>query len=329
MSFAQFVKAYNDPNHPVALGGRSLIKRYFPNLAPKQVKNYLAGHRLYTTYKPLPKRRKAYLYNPIYTHYSHYLYEADIVYVDERLFPPDQNDQFKYILCCICTFSKFAYTFALKEISGVKVLACFKKWWRDVQRLLRPNRSVKIRTDHGVEFTNHLVQDFFATTPRLRHYFSNTPRKCAIVERFIRTLQDRLVKVAGLRQTQRIIRHLDAITAVYNATKTRVLGWKTPQYARRFENELEIRRVHAKRYAKVRGKKASLAVGDVVRVARRKNKKIGARSYHQTYSPQLFKVTQRFLNLPRARYEIAPNFPHANPLVRRFDSVELLRVKPN
>lgn len=326
MTFREFKAAYNDPNHPVALGGRSLIKQYFPNLAPRQVKAYLAGHRLYTTYKPWPKRRKATLYNPIYTHYSHYLYEADILYLDARLFPPEANEDCKYILCCICTFSKFAYTYALKRISAKTVLACLEEWWRSVKRLLRPTRSVKIRTDHGVEFTNHLVQDFFAATPRLRHYFSNTKRKCAIVERFNRTLQDRLVKVAGLRQTQRIVRHLNAITDTYNNTKTRVLGWRTPEYARRFENEEEIRGVHARRYAQIKKRKASLAVGDIVRVAKTKTKM--SRSYHTKYSSQLFKVTQRFLNLKRARYEIAPNFPHANPLVRRFDSVELLRVEP-
>lgn len=324
MCFADFVRAYNNPEHPVALGRLSLIKRYFPRIAPRRLKEYLASHRLHTRYKPRPNRRKATEYNPIYTHYAHYLYEADIVHLDDRLFPPDRNNGCKYILCCICTFSKFVYTWPLKKIAGDKVLACFRQWWRDVTPRLRGFRSVKIRTDRGVEFTNHQVQNFFAVTPRLRHYFSRTGRKCAVVERFIRTLQDKLVDNATLRNTNRIIQHLDTITATYNNTKTRVLNWKTPNYARDFRNELEIRNVHAQRYAKIKRRRPSLAVGDVVRVARTKTKM--SRSYHPKYSDQLFRVTQRFLNLKRARYEIAPNFPHAQPQPRRYDSYELLRV---
>ena len=65
------------------------------------------------------------------------------------------NKRFKYLLCAIEIFSKYAWVIPLKDKKGTSTVNAFKKIISEGQR--KPN---KIWTDQGSEFYNNTFKDF-------------------------------------------------------------------------------------------------------------------------------------------------------------------------
>jgi transposase InsO family protein len=69
------------------------------------------------------------------------------------------NDNFRYLLTCICVFSKFAFAIPVKDKRGTSIAAAFEKMFS--QR--SPNF---LQSDRGSEFLNHEVQEVFRNIKR-------------------------------------------------------------------------------------------------------------------------------------------------------------------
>ena len=105
-----------------------------------------------------------------------YLYQIDLV--DMSKFA-DENDDYKWIITCIDTFSKKAWAFKVRDKSGVSITNTMKV-------LLLVNRPQKIEFDQGTEFYNPQFLKLLQTYG-IKHYSIYSDRKCSIVERFNRT----------------------------------------------------------------------------------------------------------------------------------------------
>ena len=64
------------------------------------------------------------------------------------------NKGFKYLLCAIDLFSKYAWVIPLKDKKGTSIVNAFKKI---ISKKRKPN---KIWVDHGSEFYNQPFKDF-------------------------------------------------------------------------------------------------------------------------------------------------------------------------
>lgn len=121
------------------------------------------------------------------------------------------NSGYKYILTVIDMFSKYAFAVPIKNKYGKTLCEVFKN-------IFEQRFPTKLQTDQGTEFDN---QQLKAYLKKMRiHYFTTTDRriKCAVVERFNRTLKSKLFKYMTSRGTKRWLDVLPQILDVYNRT---------------------------------------------------------------------------------------------------------------
>ena len=142
------------------------------------------------------------------------LFQADLVDMSAMA---RQNDGNRYLLTCIDVFSKRAWAVPLKNKSGETVKAAFEDIFKDEI----PNM---LQTDKGTEFLNSTVQALFAQHD-IKHYTSeNEDIKAAVVERFNRTLKNKMWRYFTYAKTQKYFDVLDEMIESYNNTYHRSIG---------------------------------------------------------------------------------------------------------
>ena len=98
------------------------------------------------------------------------------------------NKGFRYLLCAIDLFSKYAWVIPIKDKKGTSIVNAFKKIISEGQR--KPN---KIWVDQGSEFYNQSFKDFLKIN-NIEMYSTYIEGKSIVAERFIRTLKNEILK---------------------------------------------------------------------------------------------------------------------------------------
>ena len=98
------------------------------------------------------------------------------------------NKGFRFFLCAIDIFSKFAWVIPLKDKKGVSIVNEFQKILDDSKR--KPN---KIWVDKGSEFYNNSFKRWLQDND-ITMYSTNNETKSVIAERFIWTLKNKICK---------------------------------------------------------------------------------------------------------------------------------------
>ena len=93
------------------------------------------------------------------------------------------NKGFRFLLCVIDIFSKYAWVVPLKDKKGVSIVDAFQKILDDSNR--KPN---KIWVDKGSEFYNSSFKKWLKDN-YIEMYSIHNERKSVVTERFIRTLK--------------------------------------------------------------------------------------------------------------------------------------------
>jgi integrase-like protein/chromodomain-containing protein len=182
------------------------VKKYDPNITLNYVKDWLSGEFVYTLHKQV---RKNFERNPIVVNNIDKQWEADLV--DMQMFA-NKNNGYRYILTVIDVFSKYSWAKAIKTKNGISIVNAFKN-------ILKDNRKpIFIRTDKGTEFLNNTVQKFFSSNS-IKHFTSNDSKiKCAVVERFNRTLKSKMFKYFTSKGTRKYIDILkDLVNSINNS----------------------------------------------------------------------------------------------------------------
>ena len=97
------------------------------------------------------------------------------------------NKGFKYLLCAIDLFSKYAWVIPIKDKKGTSIVNAFKK-------IVSKRKRNKIWFDQGSEFYNNSFKDFLKIN-NIGMYSTFNEGKSAVVERFIRTLKNKIYKI--------------------------------------------------------------------------------------------------------------------------------------
>src|SRR6266705_3215270 len=151
------------------------------NIKLKDVKNWLSGELTYTLHKPV---RKNFSRNRIVVSSINQQWEADLVDLQEF---SKWNNGKKFLLTVIDCFSKYAFVRVLKDKSDPQVIKAFRS-------IFKERVCAKLRTDKGKEFCNKFFKKFLEKS-KVDHFTSNDNKiKCAIIERFNRTLKSRMFK---------------------------------------------------------------------------------------------------------------------------------------
>ena len=103
------------------------------------------------------------------------------------------NEGFRFLLCAIDIFSKYAWVVPLKDKKGVSIVNAFQKILNDSGR--KPN---KIWVDKGSKFYNNSFKKCLKDND-IKMYSTHNERKSAVSETFIRTLKTNKMKPVDVK----------------------------------------------------------------------------------------------------------------------------------
>ena len=272
---------FYDPKNP---SGYSSLEKLFKaakeldnNIKRKDVENWWLGEFTPTLHKTVRRRFKR---NPIIVEYIDQQWEADLVDMQEF---EKENQNFRYILTVIDCLSKYAWAIPIKDKKANSICNAFKKIFKS-RRF-----PTHIRTDQGKEFLNKQFKPFLKRFGVYHFTSKNKDIKCAIVERFNRTLKSRMHKYFTAKGTRKWIDCLDDFVSAYNDSYHRTIK-RTPNEAIESKNSDLVRTVYVvDDVNKLRPKKEhDLEIGDTVRQAY--EKKPFDKSYYPNWTDKIEKI---------------------------------------
>ena len=183
------------------------------------------------------------------------------------------------MLTCIDVLSKFGRVAVIKTKSGASVTAAFIEMIAD--------RSPKyLQTDKGTEFLNATFQKLL-NERNITHYTSeNDDIKCAVVERWHRTILAKLYRYFTYKNTTRYVDVIQDIVRSYNETKHSTI--KVAPFEVNEHNESQIReRIISTTAVK---RQIRLKVGDTVRISG--TRRAFAKGYRDKWSEEVFNIVK-------------------------------------
>ena len=138
------------------------------------------------------------------------------------------NKAFRFLLCAIDSFSKYAWVVPLKDKKGASMVNTFQKILDDSNRSeaksngRKPN---KIWVDKGSEFYNSSFKKWLKDND-IEKYSIHYEGKSVVAEKFIRTLKTKIYKYMTLVSKNVNTNKLDDIVGEYNNTYHRTIKMK-------------------------------------------------------------------------------------------------------
>ena len=136
------------------------------------------------------------------------------------------NRGVKYLLAVIDVFSKYGWLIPLKDKTGKSVASALKTIFKD-------RKSEKMWVDKGKEFYNKDVKDLTEL------YSTENEEKSSVVERWIRTMKEKMWKYFTANSTNNFINVLSDLVKIYNNTRHSSIKM-TPEKTSKKENELGV-----------------------------------------------------------------------------------------
>ena len=229
-----WLSRYHDPRAPGSLGG---VQRFAKahRLPLKKVQRVLERDLAYTLHKP---RRRRFPTVPVIVGGLDDQWVADLVEVQPLA---KYNRGIRYLLTVLDVLSEYAWVQPLKDKTGVALVHAFEKILKQGRR--QPNR---LQTDRGKEFYNRTFQRWL-DEQGIQHFSTEGDAKASVVERFNRTLKERLYRYFTAANTLRFDDVLPELVQGYNATRHRSIGM-APQDVTWDNEEAVWKRLYGKRF---------------------------------------------------------------------------------
>ena len=181
------------------------------------------------------------------------IWAADLV--DMQAFT-NFNRGVKYLLAVIDVFSKYGWLIPLKDKTGKSVASALKT-------IFEERKPGKIWVDKGKEFYNKDVKDL------IELYSTENEEKSSVVERWIRTMKEKMWKYFMAKSTNVYIDVLPNLVKQYNNTRHSSIKM-IPVKASKKENELKIWRNLYPEHLEMHDINPKFSVGDKVRISTKK-----------------------------------------------------------
>lgn len=262
---------YYDIKNPAGFSSVSKLVKA-SGYSKKKVKEWLKAQPTYTLHRQV---RKRYPTRKYVVHDIDEQWQADLA--DVSLLA-QQNNGYRFLLCVIDIFSRYAWVRPLRTKAGKEVAAAFKDIF-DEGRI--PKR---VQTDQGKEFENRDVLRLFSQYD-IELFSVKSAYKAAIVERFNRTLKTKLWKFFTMSTKQRWTDVLQDVVTSYNNSTHRSLGYKPTDV--NAGNVGKLRQRMLGKQKPVKGK-SDIKIGDKVRIS--KVKSTFAKGYLPNWSEEIFTI---------------------------------------
>lgn len=214
-------------------------------------------------------------------------FQADLV---EMIPYATVNRNFRYILCVIDTFSKYAWTMPLKNKTGEEVTKAMREIFEKDKRIPK-----NLHTDQGKEFYNSKFQALMKTY-RINHYSTFSKMKASIVERFNRTLLSNLWKMFSFNGSHKWLNILQSVTSLYNNSVHRTIRMKPIDVNDENSEEL-MQTVYKYNNTLNTSINAKYKLNDYVRIS--KYKSIFEKGYTPNWSTEIFQIHKILCTNPR------------------------------
>ena len=146
-------------------------------------------------------------------------------------FVEDENKPYKYIMSVIDCFSKYGWAYPIVNKKPETIIEVLKT-------IFKTRVPECLWVDKGTEFYNSKVKSFLSAHG-VELYSTFGEHKSAIVERFNRTIKQKMWKIFTEDDTRKYIKLLPVIVKIYNNTKHRTTKF-TPIDASEQENSDEV-----------------------------------------------------------------------------------------
>lgn len=277
---------YYNPEHFASYtGARNLInfvknKKLLKNISKDEILNWLNTQDTYTLHKPARKYFKRRMYN---VSGVDDVWEADLIDVRSL---STYNNGYTYLLSVIDVLSKFAWVEPLKDKTSVTVANAFK---HILER--SGSRAPRVlQTDRGKEFVGSPFQKLLRKKDIIFRVARNPDIKAAIVERFNRTIKERMWRYFTHSRSKCYVDVLPKLISSYNHTKHSAT--KFAPYNVNNKNASEAFANLQKRYGYKNNNHneppAKYKCGDLVRIS--SGKAAFAKAYAGGWSKEIFRV---------------------------------------
>ena len=294
---------YYDASKTGSFGGVKAFAKA-SGISTKEAKEFLKNQAVYTLHKPIRKNFKT---RKTIALGIDELWQVDLV--DLQKFRR-QNRAYNYILTCVDVFSKRAQAVPVKTKTAANMLKAFKI-------LFKHRHPSKLQSDEGREFFNKTLKVYFASK-NVHHYHSYGNTKASLIERFNRTLKDKMWRYFTHKGNHEWLKVLPRLIVAYNASFHRTIGMAPNLVTKRNESDL-----FEKMFGNLPKAKYKFKVGDHVRVSKMKHKLI--KGYLQSWSDEIFLITQCIKSYPPT-YKIKDLLDE--PILGSFYEQELQSIEP-
>jgi transposase InsO family protein len=256
-------------------GSRKIIKKY-PN---KLTREWLSTQPTYSLHRPLRHRYPTRSYR---TNGLDDIWQIDLLEMIQMI-----RKGFKYILTVIDIFSKYAFALPVRTKTGLEISKALTKLLTNNRGKQR--RPRKIQADQGKEFYNKSVS-LVLQKYSIHLYSVYSKYKCALVERFNRTLRSKLNRYFTYTGRKVWYDKLQCIIDTYNNTPHSALFKHTPASVNRL-NEADL---WLKMYSNNNNNnnsistKSLLQIGKFCRIAREKS--VLKKNFSQNWSDEVFVI---------------------------------------
>ena len=302
-------RLYYTPSQAGAYAGADQLVRQARQQGVRRhlVLKWLKRQPGYTLHRPVQRRFKR---TPVIVEGLDEQWQADLVDVQKLA---SENQGYLYWLTCVDVLSRYAWVRPIREKSGLEVLKAFRAIFED-------GRQPRVlQTDQGTEFLNHHLQAFLKSK-NIRHFVTYSDPKAQIVERFHRTLKNRVWRYFTAQNTQKYVDVLQDFVRAYNTAYHRTLRRSpasvTHANAQEVWHTLYDGVVPARPPLRYR-----FRVGDHVRLSQKERP--FKKGYQPNWTEEVFQVASRMRGRP-PRYKIQEW--DKSPIEGSFYESELERV---
>ena len=194
------------------------------------------------------------------------------------------NNGVKYLLTVIDVFSKYGWIVPLKTKRGIEVAGALKQ-------IFEERKPEKLWVDKGKEFYNADVKALIDI------YSTENEEKSSVVERWNRTMKEKMFKYFSANSTRKYIDVLGDMVKNYNETihsSTKM----TPVEASKKENENQVW-LNLYSFPRPPAKKPKFSVGDKVRISKKKT------TFEKGYTPRW---TEEVFAIDKVQYTDPPTY---------------------
>jgi len=276
-SFSGFSSFYRSLRERRAIGSREKTKVF----------EWMKGNSTYTKHRPARRHFKT---NRVIVPGIDDTWQLDLADMQKY---QGENKPYKWILICIDIFSKYVWVMLQKSKSGPETTKAFE----EILKNSNGRKPKHIQVDEGNEFMNTHFKNLCRRN-NINLYTVNSDKKACVVERFTRTLKDKMWRTFTDRNAYRYYDLLDDLISSYNNTYHRSI--KTKPALVKTETEAKVwDTLYGDLYESKKKKEYGFRfnVGDVVRYREWKDMRFD-NGYTQNWSEEVFTVCERLPRIP-------------------------------